>query len=106
MYIKRGAEMAQEKVLSFVEARANLSGIVDQVNEQGRTYVIAKREKPVAVIIGLDRYRKLTGEKKYLRRVKGRQILKIKGIATGVADIDEAIRKLRSSRIKALTRSF
>ena len=44
--------MAKEKILSFVEARANLSEVVEQANKRGQTYVIAKREKPVAVIIG------------------------------------------------------
>lgn len=98
--------MAKERVLSFVEARANLSEIVDQVNERGQTYIIAKREKPVAVIVGLNRYREMAGVNKYLKRVKGKRILKIRGIASGVADIDEAIRDLRRSRIEVLTRSL
>jgi prevent-host-death family protein len=49
--------MAKEKKLPFVEARARLSEIVDQVAEQGATYVIARRQRPVAVIVGIDRYR-------------------------------------------------
>jgi prevent-host-death family protein len=44
--------MAKEKVMPFVEARARLSEIVDRVAEHGDTYVVAKRQKPVAVIMG------------------------------------------------------
>jgi len=47
--------MAKEKVMPFVEARARLSEIVDRVAEHGDTYVVAKRQKPVAVIIWIDR---------------------------------------------------
>lgn len=98
--------MAKEKVVSFVKARRELSRIIDRVRNGGQPVIIAKRQKPVAVIIGLSRYRQMTGASKYLKRSKGKRILKIRGIATGVAAIDEAISALRKSRIDALTRSF
>ena len=47
--------MAKEKIMTFVQARSKLSEIVDRVAEHGDTYVVAKRQKPVAVIIGIDR---------------------------------------------------
>jgi prevent-host-death family protein len=47
--------MAKEKVMSFVQARSKLSEIVDRVAESGDTYVVSKRQKPRAVIIGIDR---------------------------------------------------
>ncbi len=53
--------MGKEKVMPFVEARARFSEILNRVAEQGDTYVVAKRQKPVAVIIGIDRYRQLQG---------------------------------------------
>ena len=56
--------MAKETVMAFVEARSKLSEIVDRVSEQGDTYVVAKRQKPVAVIIGIHRYRQLSGASK------------------------------------------
>jgi hypothetical protein len=37
--------MGKEKVMTFVEARAQLSEIVDRVAEHGDTYVVAKRHK-------------------------------------------------------------
>ena len=98
--------MAKEKVVSFVKARKELSRILDQVGNGGEPVVIAKRQKPLAVVVGVNRYREMAGTSKYLREVKGRRILKIRGIATGVADIDEAISALRKSRIDVLTRSF
>ena len=98
--------MAKEKVIPFVEARAKLSEIVDRVAEHGDTYVVAKRQKPVAVIIGVDRYRELSGTSKYFRNVRGKRILRIGGLATGVDDIDRAIRELRKSRIEAVIRSY
>lgn len=47
--------MRQRKI-TFVEARAQLSEIVDRVAEHGNTYVVAKRYKPLAVVIGVERY--------------------------------------------------
>ena len=98
--------MAKEKVMTFVQARSNLSKIVDRVAEHGETYVVSKRQKPVAVIIGIDRYRELSGTAKYLKNVGGRKIFKLGGIGKAVGDIDEAIRELRKSRIEAVTKKF
>jgi prevent-host-death family protein len=98
--------MAREKLMPFVEARAKLSEIVDRVAERGETYVIAKRQKPVAVIIGIDRYRQLSGTGKHVREIAGKRILKIGGIAKAVGDIDEAIRALRKSRLAAAGHSL
>ena len=98
--------MAKEKVVSFVKARKDLSQILDRVSTGGEPVVISKRHKPLAVVVGLDRYRQVSGAHKHLARVKGKRILKIRGIAKGVADIDEAIRTLRRSRIEALPGSF
>jgi len=98
--------MAREKLMPFVEARAKLSEIVDRVAEQGDTYVVAKRQKPVAVIIGIDRYRQLSGTTKHVKEIAGKRILKIGGIAKAVGDIDEAIRALRKSRLAAAGRSL
>ena len=98
--------MAKEKIVSFVKARRELSHILDQVSNGGEPVVIAKRHKPVAVVVGLDRYRQVSGADKQLTRTRGRRILKIRGIARGTADIDEAISTLRKSRIEALARSF
>ena len=56
--------MAKEKVMTFVQARSKLSEIVDRVSEHGDTYVVSKRQKPVAVIIGIDRYRHRHGTAK------------------------------------------
>lgn len=98
--------MAKEKVVPFVKARKELSQILDQVANGGQPVVIAKRQRPVAVVIGFGRYRQMASASRYLMRVKGRRILKIHGIAGGVADIDEAIEALRKSRIEAINRSF
>ena len=98
--------MAKEKVMTFVQARSKLSEIVDRVAESGDTYVISKRQKPRAVIIGIDRYRELSGTSKYLKTVGGKKIFKIGGIGKAVGDIDEAIRELRKSRIEAVAKKF
>lgn len=90
--------MAKEKIMTFVEARSRLSQIVDRVAESGETYLVSKRRKPRAVIIGIDRYRELTGASKYLKTVGGKRIMNLEGMATA----DEAIRKLRESRSEAV----
>ena len=93
--------MAREKVMPFVEARAKLSEIVDRVAAYGDTYVIAKRQKPVAVIIEINRYRQLSGSAKRMKQIAGKRVLNIEGIAIAVGDIDQAIRALRKSRLAA-----
>ncbi len=67
---------------------------------------MSKRQKPRAVIIGIDRYRELSGTSKYLKTAGGKRILNLEGIGTAVGDIDEAIRKLRKSRIDAVMKKF
>jgi prevent-host-death family protein len=98
--------MAKEKIVSFVKARKELSRILDQVSNGGEPVVIAKRHKAIAIVVGLERYREMTSASKYLMNVKGKRILKIRGIARAVGDIDEAIRALRKSRIEALRGSI
>jgi prevent-host-death family protein len=98
--------MAKEKIMTFVQARSKLSEIVDRVAESGDTYVVSKRQKPCAVIMGIDRYRELSGTSKYLKNVRGKQIINLEGIGTAVGDIDEAIRALRKSRIDAVIKKF
>lgn len=97
--------MAKEKIMTFVQARSKLSEIVDRVAEHGDTYIVSKRQKPVAVIIGIERYRQLSGTGKYIKEINGKRILKIGGIAKAVGDIDEAIRELRKSRLEAISKS-
>lgn len=96
--------MAKEKIMTFVEARSKLSEIVDRAADSGDTYVVSKRQKPVAVIIGIDRYRELTGTSKYLKTIGGKKIFKLGGIGKAFGDIDEAIRELRKSRIEAVAK--
>jgi prevent-host-death family protein len=98
--------MGKEKTMTFVQARSKLSEIVDRVAENGDTYVVSKRQKPVAVIIGVDRYREISGTSKYLKTIRGKRILNLEGIATAVGDIDEAIRELRKSRMETALKKF
>ena len=98
--------MGKEKIMTFVQARSKLSEIVDRVAENGDTYVVSKRQKPVAVIIGVDRYREISGTSKYLKTIRGKRILNLEGIATAVGDIDEAIGELRKSRMEAAVKKF
>ena len=51
--------MAKEKIMTFVQTRSKLSEIVDRVAESGDAYIVSKRQKHRAVIIGIDRYREL-----------------------------------------------
>ena len=45
-----------EKEMSITEARENLSGIVEQVQYRGVTYVISRHGKPAAVMVPLEVY--------------------------------------------------
>lgn len=97
--------MGKEKSMTFVQARSRLSEIADRVAEHGEAYVVSKRQKPVAVIIGIDRYREISGTSKYLKTIRGKRILNLEGIATAVGDIDKAIRDLRKSRLEAVLKN-
>lgn len=98
--------MPREKILPFAKARRELSKILDQVSGGGQPVIIAKRQRPVAAIIGLDKYREMAGARKYLKEMKGKRILKVRGLASMVGDVEEAIRALRKSRREAVGRSF
>ncbi len=98
--------MAKEKILSFVEARANLSDLVELANKRGQTYVIAKRGKPVGVIVGYQKYQEMANGRKHLKSRGGKRIFKLSNTATSVVNIDEAIKNLRESRIASVAESF
>ena len=98
--------MAKENILSLVEARANLSDVVEQANQRGQTYVIAKRGKPVGVIVGYRKYQEMADGRKHLKNQGGNKILKLSKTATAIDDIDEAIKELRKSRIASAAGSF
>ena len=97
--------MAGEKLLSFVEARGKLSEIIDQVNQRGQAVIIAKRRKPVAVVLGVDRYRQMVNAGKNVRKVKGKRLLRLRALASAVGNIDRAVADLRRSRLEALLKS-
>ena len=65
--------------MPFVEPRAKPSEIVERVAEHGDTYVVAKRQKPVAVIIGIDRYGELSGTGRYIEKIGGKRTFRIGG---------------------------
>ncbi len=48
-----------ERVISTVEARANLSQILAEAGFGGRSTVIERNRRPLAVVIGYDEYREL-----------------------------------------------
>ena len=98
--------MAREKILSFVEARANLSEVVEKANKRGQTYVIAKKKNPVAVIMGFQKYQDMVNGRKHLKSRGGKRILTLSNTATGVGNIDQAIKDLRRSRIASVAGSF
>ncbi len=68
--------------------------------------IIAKRHKPVAVVVELDRYRQAREADKRLTRIKGKRILKIRGIARGATDIDDAISALVNREQRLLLALF
>lgn len=95
--------MAKQRSVPFVQARKELSRIVDQVSRGGSSVVITKRQKPVAVVVGVERYR---SEAEPPGRSRRRHIFKINGIARAAGDIDRAIADLRRSRTEALLRKL
>ena len=94
--------MYRERILSFVEARRNLSGLLDEVSAKREAVIIAKRDKPIAAILGMDDYNEMRNTQKRLSRSGTKRLLKLGGIAEPLGDLDKAIRDLRRSRIQAV----
>ena len=86
--------------MSFVEARRTLSELLDEVSIKRETVIIAKRNKPVAAIIGIDHYNEMRNARKRLGRLGAKRILKLGGTAEPLADLDPAIRDLRALRLR------
>lgn len=52
-------EGAMDRFVSMVEAKSKLAELVGQVKYGGRRYILKRRGEPVAVLIGLEEYRRL-----------------------------------------------
>lgn len=92
--------MNGERILSFVEARRTLSEVLDEVSVKRQAVIVAKRNKPIAVIVGIDHYNEMKNARKHLRGVGRKRILKLGGMAEPLADLDLAIRDLRALRLQ------
>ncbi len=56
--------------------------------------------------MGFQKYQDMANGRKHLKSHGGKRILKLRDTATGVANIDEAIKDLRKSRIASIAGSF
>jgi prevent-host-death family protein len=61
-----------ERVISTVEARVNLSQILAEAGYAGRSTVIERNRRPLAVVIGYDEYRELTALRQQKREREAR----------------------------------
>ena len=98
--------MPEQQILSFVEARRNLSGLMDEVSRSRKAIIITKRNKPMAAILGADYYEEMKNARKRLGRAGAKKVLKLSGIAEPLGDLDQAISELRRSRIMAVVGSM
>jgi prevent-host-death family protein len=48
-----------DRFVSMVEAKSKLSELVGQVKYGGKRYILRRRGEPVAVLIGIEEYRRL-----------------------------------------------
>jgi len=56
--------------------------------------------------MGFQKFQDMANGRKHLKRRGGKWILKLSDTATGVANIDKAIKDLRKSRIATLSQAF
>jgi prevent-host-death family protein len=61
-----------ERVISTVEARANLAQILAEAGYAGRSTVIERNRRPLAVVIGYDEYRDLIALRQQKREREAR----------------------------------
>ncbi|MBN1874736.1 MAG: type II toxin-antitoxin system Phd/YefM family antitoxin [Anaerolineae bacterium] len=52
-----------DRFVSMVEAKSKLAELVGQVQYGGKRYILKRRGEPVAVLIGLEEYRRLQAGK-------------------------------------------
>ncbi len=48
-----------DRFVSMVEAKSKLAELVGQVKYSGKRYILRRRGEPVAVLIGIEEYRRL-----------------------------------------------
>ena len=75
--------MAKEKSVTFVQARSKLSKIVDRVADYGDTYVVSKRQKPRAVIIGIEPIPGTLGHLEVFKKCRRKENLQARGYRKG-----------------------
>ncbi len=56
-------EGTMDRFVSMVEAKSKLAELVGQVKYGGKRYILKRRGEPVAVLIGLEEYRRLQSGK-------------------------------------------
>ena len=98
--------MYRKRILSFVHARRNLSRLLDEISVKREAVIIAKRDKPVAALLGVDHYNEIMKAHRRLGRLGSKRVLKLGGVAEPLGDLEQAIRDLRKSRIRAVAGSL
>ena len=79
------------KALKVAQAKEKFSEIVNEAGYKGERILIEKRDKPIAVIIGYDDYKKLEELEDMLQSIMLEKALK----KEEVYSLDEASRKLK-----------
>jgi prevent-host-death family protein len=82
------------KTIAFSQARQNLSTLIDEVEEFGRSVTIVRNGRPAAVIIDPGTYRELIENK------PGKCTLKGSITAPSVKDLDQALSNAKRERIR------
>jgi prevent-host-death family protein len=87
-------------VVSALAARANFGKLLDQVDEESRSLVIAKRGKPKAVLLSIRDYVKLAAPEPEVLRIIGEESVRNGTDKLSSRRIDQIVKATRAQMKK------
>ena len=94
------SERGPTVVVSALNARANFGKLLDQVDDESRSLVIAKRGKPKAVLLSIRDYVKLAAPEPEVLRVVGEESVRNGTDKLSSRRIDQIVKATRAQMKK------
>jgi prevent-host-death family protein len=85
-------------VVTALDARANFGKLLQRVEEEGRSLVIAKRGSPRAVLLSIRDYVRLAVPEPQVLRIIGKESRRKKTNKLSAGQIDRVIKAARKSK--------
>ena len=90
--------MASRTVVNALDARANFGKLLQRVEDEGRSVVIAKRGRPRAILLSIREYARLAAPEPEILRIIGEEAKRNGTSKLTSRQIDKVIRAARRAR--------